>query len=176
MFKKERELEVWAAAEHSGPLTHLATYTICAASGGPGPKTAEGDYQVPEGVYTIDGFNPRSKYHLSMHVDYPNARDRRQRSTGSHIMIHGDCLSVGCVAIGDERIEELWLIARALKGARPRIHAYPGRNLARFIESTEDKDLAEFWRGIQEVKAAFENDHELPRVRPDKAGIYRVVD
>lgn len=112
-------MEVWAGGE-AGPLVRLNTYAILAASGGAGPKLREGDGQVPEGVYRVAVLNPMSRYHLSMGLDYPNAFDRERGAEdgrdrlGSEIYIHGGETSVGCLAIGDGAIEELfWLAAIA---------------------------------------------------------------
>jgi hypothetical protein len=173
VFKHERQLEIWASHATRGPLTHVATYSICAASGVAGPKTREGDWQVPEGFYAIDMFNPRSRFHLSMRVDYPNARDRSLRSTGGQIMIHGDCMSVGCVALGDERIEELWVMADALRRGRPHVHLLPGRDLEGLIADANDPELARFWEGLLAVDKAFAADRMIPRVAWDNHGVYR---
>ncbi|HET7433288.1 MAG TPA: L,D-transpeptidase family protein [Thermoanaerobaculia bacterium] len=109
-FKKERRVAVWADGHF------IRAYPILAASGHAGPKLREGDYQVPEGLYRITGLNPNSNYHLSMRVGYPNAfdqrmaaRDRRTR-LGGDIMIHGNMLSIGCIAVGDTAIEELFTL------------------------------------------------------------------
>src|SRR5690606_40399902 len=90
-FKAEDELEVWAASKADEPLTRVARYGICAASGTLGPKRREGDRQVPEGFYRISFFNPKSRFHLSMQVSYPNASDRvlsDPKQPGGEIMIH----------------------------------------------------------------------------------------
>jgi len=115
VLKKERELELWAMGR--GAWTHLHTYPILAASGEPGPKLREGDRQVPEGIYGIEALNPNSSYHLSMKLSYPNAFDSEKArrdgraNVGSDIFIHGKALSIGCVAVGDEAIEELFVLA-----------------------------------------------------------------
>ena len=92
---------------------------IEAASGTAGPKLREGDYQVPEGMYAIEAFNPNSRFHLSLKLDYPNAVDRQQAALegrdqlGGDIFLHGKDVSVGCLAMGDAAIEELFvLVAR----------------------------------------------------------------
>jgi murein L,D-transpeptidase YafK len=102
----------------------VRSWAVLAASGGAGPKLREGDRQVPEGVYRIDQLNPNSAYHLSLRIDYPNAVDRAQAARdgrqrlGGDIFIHGKDVSVGCLAIGDEAIEELfWLAATVGKDA-----------------------------------------------------------
>lgn len=112
-FKAERRLELWAS---DGAWTHIKDYPILAASGGAGPKLREGDLQVPEGVYAIELLNPQSSYHLSLRLDYPNAFDRAKAAEegrtnpGGDIYIHGGNLSIGCLAIGDSAIEELFCL------------------------------------------------------------------
>jgi hypothetical protein len=116
VFKKERRLAVWARDDKSG-WRFIRDYAVLAASGRSGPKLRQGDYQVPEGIYGIALLNPASSYHLSMLVDYPNAFDRAQAqrdhrtNLGGDIFIHGKNLSIGCVAIGDTAIEELFTLA-----------------------------------------------------------------
>ena len=113
-LKHERLLEVWVP----GPSgwRRLRSYPVLAASGGPGPKLREGDRQVPEGIYRLTGFNPNSSYHLSIRVDYPNRHDQAvaategRRRLGGDIFIHGKAVSIGCLAIGDRAIEELYLL------------------------------------------------------------------
>ena len=149
-FKKERVLEVWASSQVSGALTHVTSYRICDASGGPGPKTKSGDSQVPEGFYRVDWLKSKSDFHLAMHVNYPNAEDRKRKYTGSAIMIHGACASIGCLAMTDERIEELWLMVSPVrwryrrKGGVP-INIYPSCDTKKMIASTKDPKLKVFW-------------------------------
>jgi len=120
-IKDEARLEVWARGDAA--WAWIADYPVLAASGDAGPKLREGDGQVPEGSYAIDWLNPNSAYHLSMHVDYPNAFDRAQAATdgrtalGGDIMIHGDAVSVGCLAMGDPAIEELFTLVADSAGA-----------------------------------------------------------
>ena len=113
-LKRERLLEVWVSSGRG--WKRLRSYPVLAASGGPGPKLREGDRQVPEGIYRLSGFNPNSSYHLSLRVDYPNRDDRAAGATegrsrlGGDIFIHGKAVSIGCLAIGDRAIEELYLL------------------------------------------------------------------
>jgi hypothetical protein len=117
-FKEERILEVWAA-NRTGAYRKIGEYPVLAASGGPGPKRREGDLQVPEGVYRLTTLNPNSRFHLSLRVDYPNATDLANRlgsdiPTGGDIYVHGSAVSIGCLALGDPAIEELFpLVALA---------------------------------------------------------------
>jgi murein L,D-transpeptidase YafK len=113
-FKKERRMEVWAGSD--GAWRFVRAYPILGASGELGPKLREGDRQVPEGIYRVEGLNPNSSFHLSMKLDYPNAFDRKyalhdgRMRPGSDIFIHGKATSVGCLAMGDEAIEELFVL------------------------------------------------------------------
>lgn len=163
VFKEESELEVWATDDRREPLRRIATYRICAASGGAGPKTRSGDHQVPEGFYEIDFYKPRSDYYLALHVNYPNRRDRSQRSTGSAIMIHGRCASIGCLAMSDDRIQELWVIGRSLRSGRVQVHIFPQRAMDALVETTTKDGLKGFWRSLAEGKRRFDADPRLPK-------------
>lgn len=113
-IKDEKTLELWS--DEGEKKTLIRKYPIRAASGGPGPKLNEGDGQVPEGVYKIVALNPNSSYHLSMKLNYPNMLDLKyaekegRTEPGSDIFIHGKDVSVGCLAMGDEAIEELFVL------------------------------------------------------------------
>lgn len=115
-IKDRRQLEI-RAADADGKLRHVRSYPIIAASGHLGPKLREGDRQVPEGLYRIESLNPNSMFHLSLRVNYPNDDDRRRAATdgranlGGDIMIHGSNGSVGCLAMGDEAAEDLFVLA-----------------------------------------------------------------
>ena len=115
-FKQERRLEVYGGSTE-GPLRLLHSYPIQAASGILGPKLREGDRQVPEGVYALESLNPNSRFHAALRVSYPNeldvSRARREGRTqlGGDIMIHGGAASVGCLAMGDPAIEDLFVLA-----------------------------------------------------------------
>jgi len=114
-FKQEKRLELWV--EKDGRRVFIRSYPVLAASGRAGPKLREGDRQVPEGVYRLTELNPNSSYHLSMRVGYPNEFDRARAAEdgrtnlGGDIYIHGNAVSIGCLAMGDEAIEELFLMA-----------------------------------------------------------------
>lgn len=115
-LKREETLEVWAS-DGTGPESLIRKYPILAASGGPGPKLRRGDRQVPEGLYRVEFLNPNSRYHLSLRLNYPNAFDRQRArqdgrdDPGSDIMIHGKDVSAGCLAIGDEAVEDIFVLA-----------------------------------------------------------------
>lgn len=116
-FKKERKVELWAKNDKQS-WNHIHTYPLTASSGRLGPKLKEQDGQIPEGLYRLITFNPFSSMHLSMMIDYPNHFDRLQASKdgrsklGNNIFLHGKAVSVGCLAIGDHAIDQLFLLAR----------------------------------------------------------------
>jgi hypothetical protein len=119
-FKQERVLEIYAA-NRDGKFRFIRSYPILGASGVSGPKLREGDLQVPEGLYHVEDLNPDSLFHLALRVNYPNAYDQEKASSepredlGGDIMIHGSTCSVGCLAMGDEAAEDLFVLA-ALTG------------------------------------------------------------
>ncbi len=115
-LKEERLLQVWVSDDRES-YTHLKDYPVLGASGGPGPKLKEGDNQVPEGLYRIESLNPNSMFHLSLRLNYPNPFDRERGredgriELGTDIMIHGNDCSAGCLAMGDEAAEDLFVLA-----------------------------------------------------------------
>lgn len=115
-LKAERTLQVWVSGE-DGTWQHLRDYPILGLSGLLGPKLKEGDKQVPEGLYRLESLNPNSLYHLALRVNYPNSQDRQwgkqdgRAELGSDIMIHGKTCSIGCLAMGDEAAEDLFVLA-----------------------------------------------------------------
>ncbi len=114
-LKAEKELRIYAPGKDD-KLELLHTYEVKAASGEAGPKLKEGDWQVPEGFYKVESFNPNSRFHLSLRVNYPNQEDKKhalaekRTKLGGDIMIHGGEASIGCIAIGDDAIEELYVL------------------------------------------------------------------
>lgn len=175
-YKAEKQLEVWAAAEKGGTATKIATYGICAASGVLGPKRFEGDRQVPEGFYVLQYGWAESNYHLEMKVSYPSMVDRvlgpKNRPLGGEIMIHGACASIGCLAMGDERAEELWVMMKAMGDAQVRVHIYPSRDLDGLLADPDRAAHHAFWRNLKEGRDLFEREHRIPDVKADWHGVY----
>jgi len=114
-YKAEGKVEIWLKSIKQPKFVLFKTYNSCAKSGTLGPKVIEGDLQTPEGFYKINVFNPMSLYHLSLGVDYPNAVDKartgKDRKTGGDIYIHGDCVTVGCIPLTDDKIREVYVLA-----------------------------------------------------------------
>jgi hypothetical protein len=116
-FKQERQVQLWAKGENQS-WQFIHTYPLTAFSGRLGPKLKEYDRQIPEGVYRLTTLNPFSSMHLSMMINYPNSFDRLQaskdgrRNLGNNIFLHGKTFSVGCLAVGDKAIDQLFLLVR----------------------------------------------------------------
>jgi murein L,D-transpeptidase YafK len=183
IFKRERTLEVWVRPEDGVAFELLKNYDICALAGELGPKRQQGDSQVPEGFYAIDFFNPESDYHLSLHVDYPNVKDRSGGdgiNLGGDIYIHGGCNSDGCLAVTDEGIMELyWLSVEARAAGQQRIpvHIFPARletdELQRLQRVFADEpELGTFWATLQPGYEFFEQNRRIPAIMVDGQGDY----
>lgn len=186
-FKTEGKLELWATGRTKDPLVLIKTYDVCASSGELGPKREMGDLQVPEGFYSIDALNAWSTFHLSLHVDYPNAADVARgaktgvKHLGGQIMVHGNCVTIGCIPIEDEPIKEVYLVMKdaRVRGARTPIHIFPRRldddGLAALLASDAPDDVKQLWRELAEGYRAFEQTRRIPRVRVDAKGRYVVT-
>ena len=167
-YKKEAELEIWKMRS-DGRYTHLKTYPMCRWSGQLGPKTREGDRQVPEGFYTISSgqMNPNSNYYLSFNVGYPNQLDRALGHTGGAIMVHGACSSAGCFSMTDKQIAEIYAIARSsFEGGQRNIQmqSYPFRmNPENLAKHRLDANIS-FWKQLKQGNDHFEVTKQEPRV------------
>jgi murein L,D-transpeptidase YafK len=154
VFKESSELEVWKP-DTGGRYRLFKTYAICKWSGELGPKVKEGDYQSPEGFYRVTPgmMNPKSSYYLSFNTGFPNKLDRAYGRTGTNLMVHGDCKSVGCYAMTDEQMKEIYALAReSFNGGNPsfKLELYPFRmtdeNLARHASNPN----IDFWRNLKQ--------------------------
>ncbi|MFZ2279958.1 MAG: L,D-transpeptidase family protein [Prosthecobacter sp.] len=166
IFKESRELELWLQGG-SGEWTLFRTYPIACFSGTLGPKTREGDLQAPEGFYSVTQkmLNPASSYHLAFNIGYPNAYDLAQQRTGSLIMVHGDVCSVGCFAMTDAVIEEIYLVVEAAvsRGGSVAVHCFPFRMTAERMGRAEEAHRG-FWEELVPVYEVFEREKRLPLV------------
>ncbi len=167
VFKADLEAELWMKS--GGHYELFATYPICAWSGQLGPKVREGDLQAPEGFYSIgkDQLNPNSHYHRAFNLGYPNALDRAYNRTGANLMIHGSCASVGCIAMTDAAIDELWLlVTEALNSGQERVpvHMFPFRMTDERLTAFAWHPWADFWRDMKPAYDLFEESHVLPQV------------
>ncbi len=167
IFKREFELEVWL--KRGGRFERFATYPVCMWSGRLGPKLKQGDLQSPEGFYTVDksSLNPNSKYRRSFNLGFPNAFDRAHARTGSFLMVHGDCRSIGCYAMTDAVIDEIWtLVTAALNNGQKRfqVQVFPFRMTDRNTGWHAHASNALFWSQLKAGYDAFEDGHVPPDV------------
>jgi murein L,D-transpeptidase YafK len=167
-FKLERTLELWVARD--GRFQLFRSYPICSYSGELGPKLQQGDRQAPEGYYRVRRaqMNPASQFHLSFDLGYPNAYDRAHRRTGDYLMVHGSCVSIGCYAMGDAAIEEIYtLMEAAFAGGQTavEVHALPFRFDRDDLEARlADARWGGFWRELRAGWDAFARDRVPPRI------------
>ncbi|WP_424361797.1 L,D-transpeptidase family protein [Methylocystis parvus] len=167
-YKKEAEFEIWKM-NGEGKYVHLKTFPMCRWSGQLGPKTHEGDRQVPEGFYSITPaqMNPNSAYYLSFNVGYPNQLDRALGHSGGTIMVHGACSSAGCFSMTDAQIAEIYAIARsAFNGGQRAIQmqSYPFRMTAENLAKHRLDPNIGFWKNLKEGNDHFEVTKEEPQV------------
>ena len=202
IFKKEGELELWLKVNNR--YTLYRTFPICKWSGHLGPKLKEADYQSPEGFYAVSTkqLNPHSNYYRAFNVGYPNAFDKQNGRTGGLVMVHGACKSVGCFAMTDKGVEEIYGFVSAALSAGQRevpVHIFPFRLTDAALQketttsgwmsfvSQDDvagKEWAAFWKNLKEGYDRFESTHEPPTVyacgdhyafEPGKEGCQRVA-
>lgn len=181
IFKESNELELWIRG--SGKKVEYVlfrNYKICYWSGKLGPKLKQGDHQSPEGLYSVTAgqMNPNSRYHLSFNLGYPNAYDRAKKRTGNYLMVHGDCVSIGCYAMGDENIEEIYTLASAaLKNGQKKIavHCFPFRMVKARMEKEDVKKSPwlPFWLDLKKAYRSFET-HWRPPIVSVKNGRYLI--
>lgn len=187
-FKYDSQLEVWVKNEVQEQFKLFKTYKVCALAGTLGPKRMEGDYQVPEGFYYINMFNPKSNYYLSLGINYPNPSDKLLSDSlrpGSDIFIHGSCVTVGCIPIRDDQIDELYIIAAHAKDLGQDfipVHIFPVRfnveKSVKFLENLakDDNDLKKFAGKMEDAFDYFEKYKQLPVVMIGEKGEYIVND
>jgi len=165
IFKTEKQLELWIKEDKTYRL--YKTYDVCTfGSGGLGPKLKEGDGMAPEGFYFVRAkqFNPYSSFHLSFNLGYPNTYDRTHKRTGSALMVHGSCVSIGCYAMTDPLIEEIYLISEAaLKNGQAffRVHIFPFRMTNMGMNLVKNSKWYDYWLNLKTGYDYFEK-HKLP--------------
>jgi murein L,D-transpeptidase YafK len=176
-YKAEGKLEVWLKGKSQKNYSLFRTYDFCAHSGTLGPKVMEGDGQTPEGFYYINVFNPMSSFHLSLGVNYPNsidlARTGKDRKPGNDIYIHGNCVTVGCIPLTDEKIREVYVLAVEARNAgqeKIMVNIYPfkmtDRNLKKY--SVQFPNQLGFWKTLQPGYLAFEKNKNLADIKEVK--------
>jgi murein L,D-transpeptidase YafK len=182
-YKDHDELELYAKKKTEAVYSKLISYEICSRSGQLGPKRKEGDYQVPEGFYHINHFNPASNFYLSLGLNYPNQSDRRKSNAprlGGSIYIHGACVTIGCLPMTTEKIKEIYLYAvHARNNGQERIPVYmfpfkmTEENFNRYkIRYQENKELIDFWSNLKKGYDKFLKDYRELKITVNEKGDY----
>lgn len=179
IFKNEQVLEVWLKRAERFELFEI--YPMCKFSGLLGPKQKEGDQQAPEGFYPVglQQLNPGSRYHLALNMGYPNAYDKDNGRTGAHLMIHGACASIGCYALTNGNIDEVYgLVAAALANGQASVpvHAFPFRMTLEALRAHKDSAWIDFW--MNELLPAYDafDITGLPPQMMSCNGTYAIMD
>ncbi|MCZ4245585.1 L,D-transpeptidase family protein [Pedobacter punctiformis] len=176
-YKTEGKLEIWLKNNTDKKYTLFRTYDFCAHSGTIGPKVIEGDGQTPEGFYYVNVFNPMSNFHLSLGVNYPNnvdyARTGKDKKPGGDIYIHGNCVTVGCIPLTDEKIKEVYVLGVEARNAgqeRIPVNIYPFKmtdaNLKKY--SVQFPKQVNFWKTLQQGYNAFQKNKSFSEVKEVK--------
>ena len=179
VYKEEKLLEVWGERS-DGTSARVHTFPVLALCDTPGPKRRQGDGMTPEGLYRISLFNPRSLFHLSMKIDYPNASDRvlgRRGDLGGDLFIHGGRATAGCVAIGDPAIEELYALCRSYGTGTP-VLIFPSNDSARWNtllalwQQHERWDLRDFHANLRIIWDRWTSTRRVPERTVLRSGAY----
>ncbi|WP_075603230.1 L,D-transpeptidase family protein [Saccharicrinis aurantiacus] len=184
-FKYEKEIELWARNKGEKKFKLIKIYDVCRTSGRLGPKRKEGDFQIPEGFYHIDAFNPASSYYLSMRINYPNKSDRilgYKQKLGGNICIHGNCVTIGCLPITDNEIKELYLFCIEAKDCGQSnipVTVYPARltnnNYKNLVEKyNSEKDKVNLWTDLKAAYDKFSESKSLPTVTFLQSGRHEI--
>ena len=174
VFKYDGIVELWGKDATSTTYKLFREYNICMSSGELGPKRKQGDYQVPEGYYHIDRFNPNSNFHLSLGINYPNTSDKilgHKNKLGGDIFIHGDCVTIGCVPLTDNEIRSFYVYClEAINNGQSSIPVtiFPakmeGENNHFLNRLTNNSDTNNLWADLQQGYTYFNTHKKLPNI------------
>ena len=184
VIKDEYIVELWAKSAKADTFVMIKKYNICATCGDLGPKRKQGDLQIPEGFYYITEFNPFSLFYLSLRIDYPNVSDRilgESGNLGGDIFIHGNCVTLGCIPLTDDKIKEVYLACVLAKNAGKKIpvHIFPFRMNDSYkytinTSMSSYKVHVKFWENLKTGFDYFEKYHQLPKVSVERTtGFYK---
>jgi murein L,D-transpeptidase YafK len=181
-YKAEQELIVYAKKSSDKRYQELLSYEICASSGVLGPKRKQGDGQVPEGFYKIDRYNPSSQFYLSLGLNYPNQSDKivsKASDLGGDVFIHGECVTIGCMPMTNEKIKEIYLFAiqAHATGQTIPVYVFPFKmdmiNMENYTKKyLDNKPLVNFWRNLKEGYDLFQKNKAELKPTVDKNGKY----
>lgn len=169
IFKEESRLDVYLQSAGSEEYELFRSYHICTYSGALGPKLKEGDHQAPEGFYAVGAhqLNPTSRHHLSFNIGFPNAYDTSLGRTGTFLMVHGGCSSIGCYAMTDEKVDEIYAMVAASLGAGQSevgVHIFPFEPTAERLAASAGDEWLSFWENLKVGHDLFAASGRPPRV------------
>ncbi|MEO0404169.1 MAG: L,D-transpeptidase family protein [Bacteroidota bacterium] len=167
-IKESQWLKAFLKDSETGSLKLIQTIPFCTTSGALGPKRKQGDLQIPEGWYTIDRFNPNSRFHLSLGLNYPNKSDL-MRSTfedpGDNIFIHGGCQSIGCISLGDTPISWLYSLCEGASNKNDiQVLIAPKEVFCYRDEDLSNSPHSVLWNELIAIQKEVEVNERLPRV------------
>ncbi|MDF7680078.1 peptidoglycan meso-diaminopimelic acid protein amidase [Enterobacteriaceae bacterium ESL0689] len=167
LFKEERMLNLYVKAGETYQL--LDSYPICNYSGGLGPKKRQGDLKSPEGFYNVtrSQLKPDSQYYKAINIGFPNSYDRIHGYKGDYLMIHGACVSIGCYAMTDASIDEIFqFVTGALVFGQPSVQVsiYPFHMTNENMERHKYSRYADFWKQLKPGYDYFQQTHQPPSV------------
>lgn len=182
-YKAEKRIDIYAKKREDVCYSKIGSYPVCRSSGSLGPKRKQGDKQVPEGFYHIDRYNPASNYHLSLGINYPNDADKKKSAApnpGGDIFIHGSCVTIGCLPVTDDKIQEIYLYAvYARNNGQTKIPVYifpfemTDKNLNDYSgRYSKDTALTQFWRNLKQGYDSFMQDKQALKISIDTNGDY----
>ncbi|MBW6491637.1 MAG: L,D-transpeptidase family protein [Lentimicrobium sp.] len=184
VYKDSDEFELYAKTNQETIYKKIKSYEICSRSGQLGPKRKQGDYQVPEGFYYIDRFNPTSNFYLSLGINYPNQSDRKKSkfsNLGGDIYIHGSCVTIGCLPMTNDKIKEIYLYAiHAKNNGQSKIPVYifpfkmTNQNMNRYKSKYKDnKELIDFWTNLKIGYDKFKSENKELKISFAENGDYK---
>lgn len=182
-YKDIDELEIYAKNKTETVYKKVLSYEICSRSGQLGPKRRQGDYQVPEGFYHIDRFNPTSSFYLSLRINYPNQADMKKSKAsnfGGDIFIHGSCVTIGCMPMTDDKIKEIYLYAIYAKNNGQNkipVYVFPfkmsDQNFNNYKAKYKDnEELIYFWTNLKHGYDKFTKNMQELTFKIDTNGDY----
>ena len=183
-YKAENLLEIYAKKKSETVYKKIVQYDVCASSGELGPKRQSGDRQIPEGFYKIDRFNPTSAFYLSLGINYPNSSDRKKSNAsdlGGDIFIHGDCVTIGCLPMTDDKIKEIYLYAVFARNNGQNeipVYIFPFRMTDANFQTyqnqySQNQELIDFWTNLKIGYDKFVVEKKALKITVDKSGNYQ---
>lgn len=169
IFKASSELEIWMQPEKDKAFVLLDTYPICHWTGTLGPKLREGDRQSPEGFYSVQNRQMRlvGRWQKAFNIGFPNIHDQLNKRTGSNILVHGGCSSVGCFAMTEHVQEEIFALSKAAVASgqeRFHVHIFPFRMTDEALAGHKGHAWAGFWSDLKAGYDSFERTKFPPKV------------